>query len=417
MVFSLALSFSLGTLCPFTGCSGRKRSNPLDPQNPRTEGKPVGLSILSDADRVRLRWDPVEVPGITGYQVYRKAGQEPSVVPAGFVEGDCSEFSESGLPLGVRQDYRVQAYHESGYRSPLSDSVTITPGPHNFWVVDVYLGQLFRLTYDGMHVLAWSNETVWAVSMAVDPAHRRIYSVDYIPGRIIQMSLSGEMTRIFDGFERPSLLAPDPEAGEIWVAEDYGTRITRLDTLGNVLGSFAGFSHIRDMAWSGQRGRFWIADSGNRKIGLFSSGGDWLFSIDAFSRQYCRMACDTGDHYMLACDSLWLRRIECTGESETFGPYAGLPADVAVNPLDESLWALIADSSTTDTQLVRLDPSGGVRFDAGGFVSARGLAVDPFAGGCLVSDTGRHRMVRLDADGRVTGILEGLDSPREVYVE
>ena len=417
MVLSLALSFSIGTLASFTGCSGRKRTNPLDPENPQTEGRPIGLRILSDGNRVQLSWDRVEIPGITGYQVYRKAVHEASAVTAGLVRGNLPEFSESGLPMGVRQDYWVQACHESGYMSPLSDSVTIIPGPYNFWVVDVYLGQLFRLTYDGMHVLARSHEALWAVSMAVDPAHGRIYAVDYIPGRVIQMSVSGEMLRIYEGFERPSLLAIDPEAGEIWVAEGAGTRITRLDTLGNGIGSFTGFSHIRDMAWSGQRGRFWIADNVDRKIGLYSADGGWVFSADAYSSQYCRIACDTDDRYMLACDSLWLRRMACGGESETFGPYPGLPADVAVNPDNEGIWVLIADLLTANTELFSLDPSGGVRFGAGEFLSARGLAADPFGGGCLVSDTGRHRMVRVDAAGRIMGVMEGLDSPREVYVE
>jgi len=111
MVLSLALSFSIGTLASFTGCSGRKRTNPLDPENPQTEGRPIGLRILSDGNRVQLSWDRVEIPGITGYQVYRKAVHEASAVTAGLVRGNLPEFSESGLPMGVRQDYWVQACH------------------------------------------------------------------------------------------------------------------------------------------------------------------------------------------------------------------------------------------------------------------------------------------------------------------
>ena len=57
----------------FIGCTGNEDfSNPLDPQNPRTAGSPVGLKLLPGDEQVIVSWEDSGHEGVIGYRIYRR---------------------------------------------------------------------------------------------------------------------------------------------------------------------------------------------------------------------------------------------------------------------------------------------------------------------------------------------------------
>ena len=56
-----------------TGCTGNEDfSNPLDPQNLRTAGSPIGLELLPGDEQVTVSWEDTGHKGIMGYRIYRR---------------------------------------------------------------------------------------------------------------------------------------------------------------------------------------------------------------------------------------------------------------------------------------------------------------------------------------------------------
>ena len=69
----LAFLFLLSVAGFFASCTGSEDyTNPLDPQNLRTAGSPVGLELLPGDEQVTLTWEDNGHAGIIGYRIYRR---------------------------------------------------------------------------------------------------------------------------------------------------------------------------------------------------------------------------------------------------------------------------------------------------------------------------------------------------------
>lgn len=65
-IFLIAVGFS-------TGCTTNEDfANPLDPQNLRTAGAPVGIELLPGDEQVTVSWEDSGHEGISGYRIYRR---------------------------------------------------------------------------------------------------------------------------------------------------------------------------------------------------------------------------------------------------------------------------------------------------------------------------------------------------------
>ena len=70
VLFILLLLITTG-FC--AGCTGNEDfANPLDPQNLRTAGSPIGLELLPGDEQVTVSWNDGGQEGIIGYRIYRR---------------------------------------------------------------------------------------------------------------------------------------------------------------------------------------------------------------------------------------------------------------------------------------------------------------------------------------------------------
>jgi fibronectin type 3 domain-containing protein len=89
-------------------------------------GAPLRLDALSEGNRVRLVWNPVDAPDLAGYLVFRAEGsgelerltKEPVAEPF---------FSDETVGQGKRYRYTVRAIDRAGNESPSSPEAVAEP--------------------------------------------------------------------------------------------------------------------------------------------------------------------------------------------------------------------------------------------------------------------------------------------------
>ena len=166
----LALLVALG--CLVAGCSNRDHSNPFDPANPQTRGRPVGFAALAGNQLVMLQWQPTGGAGVLGFELSRRLHPESSYVQiSDLLPTSASQFNDFGLINGVEHSYRLYYVLATGLAgSPAEDAAT--PGPLRPWVTDFSGHALLRLTPDNRHVAFSDQNFTGPAAVAVD----RIFS-------------------------------------------------------------------------------------------------------------------------------------------------------------------------------------------------------------------------------------------------
>ena len=197
------------------GCSDRKHLNLLDPDNPVSAGIPRGFSASSLRHDVLLKWHNLEIDDISGYRIYRKKEDETEFKILANVRDNIDEFEDAGLNYNRTVLYRISAFGED-YESKLTDAVSITPGPNNFWVLDWTGGFATRLSYDGSHRLFVTPYAFFPYDLAVDTTNKRLWIVDRT-GYLVKLSQDGENSEWISGFEQPSYITIDDADDEVWM--------------------------------------------------------------------------------------------------------------------------------------------------------------------------------------------------------
>ena len=87
---------------------------------------PARLDALSEGNRVRLVWTPVDAPDLAGYLVFRAVGSGP---PAPLTTAPLTDpfFTDEGLSPGTRYRYVVRAVDRAGNQSPPSPEAVAEP--------------------------------------------------------------------------------------------------------------------------------------------------------------------------------------------------------------------------------------------------------------------------------------------------
>ena len=122
----LALAGALALLC---SCSQRERSNPLDPQNPNSNGAPTGFNAIAGFLAVRLNWDPEPDLAISGFMLHRLLAGDSLYRPvAGLLSKRSGTFLDTGVPNGVEARYRLYFITGSELSAVAAEDVAM-PGP------------------------------------------------------------------------------------------------------------------------------------------------------------------------------------------------------------------------------------------------------------------------------------------------
>ncbi|MBN1782349.1 hypothetical protein JW948_14540 [bacterium] len=392
-----------------TGCANRDRSNPIDPLNPDTGGKPQNLRVTSENDEVFLTWSRLPGGMVDHYSVYRSSGNMPSPVKIG--DTASGMYTDSGVPLGQKWTYRITAVTNSEYESVPSDSVSITPGPHSYWVTDYYGETVYRLTYDAMHMLDDIYDFYLPVAVASDTANALAWTLDWRDGILMKIA-GGRIVKRVPGLRQPRLVELDRRNQVLWVVHDSLRTVALVDTAGAQTGELTGFGRIVDICWAGGDRGFWIVDADSQTVSRYGPAGNRLNRI-ACNAPAAVTASDAFD-WIWAADSRGLLRISTEGALlSVIGSGYGAGFNLSMNGETGGCWAVMAGEDGITT-VVHMDRDGRILAAQSGFGTALHLLCNPFDAGCIIADFYRGQVIRLAATGEELSRLSGFYGPTDL---
>jgi len=366
----LALLVSLALLA--AGCSERERSNPFDPLNPSTSGRPPGFQALAGDRQVSLRWDLVTGGTFTGFQIYRRAPGETDFQPLTDVLSTFNTtFRDVPLVNGAEYDYRLYFVFPFGRGSTPSEQQA-APGAAMPWLIEANGSDIIRVTPDNRHVASRRTGFGETVDLGVNPVNGDVWVADAAGGRVVIVEGTGGVTVSVPGFNTPNAIGVDPADGTAWVCDAGRGRVYHL----NRDGQFLPFS-----------------------IGVLDQPVDAAVDVDPGFVWVCERGANQVSRYDF--DSL------------QFSVPVAAPSRVAVDSVTHEGWV----TSFANGVVTRISPSGQIVDTFNGFTAPLGVAVDSRRGRVWIADPHAGRITALRRDGQQEFQVQGLPDAGELAVD
>lgn len=413
-VLSLAaLAAALAMLA--SGCGERPRSNPFDPANPVTGGRPAGFVALAGNGEVTLNWLPATSAGLLGYQLFRKLAVDTAYVAiTGTIPATVSRFGDFQLANGIEHDYRLFYVFDRGL-GPLPAEDIATPGPLEPWVADFGRSAVARMTADGRHIQSWHAFGGIApgvgspVDVAADAPNGVVW-VSTIDGPLVIYTPStGGRVSPTQAPISPGALALDPLDGTAWVCDGPGGSIYHYRVNGTVAspGQLVGFENPLDVAADAIDRSVWVCERDGNRVTRFAVDGSGRASATLIAPS--RVAVDPLTHEAWVT-SFTRGRVFRLGSgpalSDSFSITPG-PVGVAVDGPHGRIW--VADP-TTGT-VFALHRNGSVEFQVPGLGTPREVTVDQASGEAWVAIVSPGGVARISPTGQLLTLTGGFDQP------
>ncbi|MGH7742580.1 MAG: hypothetical protein ACRENS_11235, partial [Candidatus Eiseniibacteriota bacterium] len=219
---SLLAGFLLSLLA--CGCGERARSNPFDPANPVTGGRPADFEAIAGNGQVRLQWKATTAPGLLGYQLYRKLALDTAYTAiTGTIPAAASQIGDFSLANGLEHDYRLYYVFDRGLGTLYAEDIA-TPGNLEPWVADYGHSAAARLTPDGRHIdysVPFSGPPLGfgaPLDVAADPANGFLW-VSTESAALVRYTPSTTTRLVLQPPFEPGALGLDPVNGNVWVCD------------------------------------------------------------------------------------------------------------------------------------------------------------------------------------------------------
>lgn len=401
-------------------CSDRKHANPLDPQNPDTGGKPVGLKIYSEFDTIVLSWNRISVNGLMGYNIYRKISGDTSFSVVYLTPADSAQFFDRHVTYNLKHTYQISAL-TSGYESPKSDSVSIVPGPTNIWVTDAYNRRIIKISHDGLHEISRISVDGYPWDIALDTNDRSIWYGDVLWGWVYHVK-NDNWTYYSSptSWWEPVDLMFDQEREILWVADEQGKIIRILTTFADSLQEIDNvvFKTPFSIAINRQTGYCWMADPQSKNVFRISDDGKTIKMINVSFVRPMAVAVNSMDGSCWVADSSRIVKLLSDGSfSFSFEGQLQYAYTLEVNQNTGELWVVDFGITSNDSRLIKFDEHGNKLFQITGFNFPKAIAINLDDNGCVVADTENGRVVRVSSRGEILSEIGNYYYPRGIAIE
>ena len=404
-------------LLAITGCTDRKRLNPLDPANPQTHGRPGGLRVYSIRDSVFLRWDRLELRDLQGVRLWRRSSSEDTFRVVAVLSPETTFATDAPVQYGVRYSYTITILGKD-FESPPADTVSILPGPTTVVAADLSQGLVARLSHDAAHPIWRSSLVDYPDALVVDRKHRRVWVADGLDGSIVGLALrDGRFLFRLRGFWRPWSMVLRRSDGSLLVADRYGGVVARVSIDGDVLWVDDRVSRPADVAIS-SGGGYWVLDASTRKVVHFPGPSSRSDRQCPFAlKDPVALGSDVKGLELWVADRTALYHYDGRRQSwkTVLSGLRGVRA-LAVSPQGDQCW-FADEAGATGQRVVRVDKDGNLLALSTGWRDVRDLAWSWSDGGVVVADAGSGVVARLDGEGREFGRYREMDFPTRVAVE
>jgi streptogramin lyase len=403
-LLTLALLFA-------AGCTSRPHSNPFDPANPQTGGRPAGFAALAEDHAVLLRWQAASSPQLMGYQVMRLGPADSAFRPiTDVLPPGRTTVADAGLLNGVQLRYRLYFVFERGLGGlPAEDMAT--PGPLAPWIADFGGGLLVRLSADGRHVAQslQSADVIDPVAVDVDPADGRVWAVAPSGGVLVYQSDTGRETLVGQGLTQPVSVVVDRSTGAAWVGDAGSGVVAHLQPTGAPADppALGGLQYPGSLALDARNGAIWVVEQDGDRVRQYDALGALAATADV--PQPTAVAVDSLMHEAWVTSFAFGRVVHLSSNAvplDTITACRG-PLGIAVDARRGRIW--VADAATD--QVVALARSGSVQFRIAGLPEARTIAVDDSTGEAWVTLTAAGAVARLSPTGHEITRVGGLTAP------
>ncbi len=397
------------------GCSSRPHSNPFDPKNPETGGRPSGFVALAENTFVRLQWSPSTAPGLVGFELRRRIAGEPDylVLPLQ-LPANSSGFVDLGLSNGTTYEYQLYHVFQNGPGGlPAEDRAT--PGLERAWATDPEAGMIARMTPDGRHIAAQVAGFSAPYELAVDDYSGVAWVGDIGDGSVSAVLPDGRVSVQVTGFSRPAGLAIDWLDRGLWVCDQSADLLRHLQPSGQpgTPSSIGGLDEPLAVAIDPADRSVWVTEHHGNQVRRFSVAGaqlgrtavtlPWWIAIDSLTRDVWVSSYEQGQVVRMNSSMV---------PQDTIAGFLG-PIGIDIDPRRGRVW--IADAVASE--VVVLDRAGAVLFRVRGLPGARSVSLDLKTGDAWVVATSLGRVAHVSSAGTVLESAGGFVSPRSVAVD
>lgn len=202
------------------GCSDRPRRNPLDPQATGVDASVVWVPLEAAAGdgQVQLRWDFRTFTDLSGYRLYRRAG-DGDFRPYAALAATDTAFTDRQVENGATYAYQL-ALLIAGEGERLLEPVRQgTPGPQAVWALDEGAGLAWRITPDNRAAFFARGRFGALAGAAVDSRDGSCWISDQYYRGLARITAEGEWSQFPARVGQPGVLAIDAQTGEGWLVD------------------------------------------------------------------------------------------------------------------------------------------------------------------------------------------------------
>jgi DNA-binding beta-propeller fold protein YncE len=373
------------------------------------------LNVISIRDTVMLQWDRLELNDLSGFQIYRQLQGESRFSPVAQALSGIFSYLDVPAKFDTTRSYRISALAPN-FESPLTDAVTITPGPTFSWVADGRTGDLVKLTHDGMHEILRSGAFFSPFRMQIDAQRGYVWVLEeYFGSALGRLDMNGRNARRFDQIDGPADLAVDKTDGSVWVADTLTNGLMKFNSDGTRAMRKETYKKIVALAVHPQTHEVWALSRDSLRVFIFTQTGVLRRRANVSLQRPRDIDIDSRTGKVWIADGTRVIRFDADGNLEALSsPAFRLVYRLSADEVSGGCWLIDYSTAVGDSRIVKLAPDGAPRFSATGFDIPESLAANPHDGSCLVADFGNSRLVRISADGQSREAYNRIAFPLEV---
>ena len=393
-------------------CTDRQHRNPLDPLTTSPEFSLDRLEVVAGDRRVGLRWSFSQFDDVTGFQLYRRSGDE-EFRSRTTLAATVSDFVDSEVENGTTYDYRLALQVENEGEIFLEGFHRATPGEEVCWVGDDFSGTIWRISPDSRSAQFGRSGFADLQGIGLDQSDGSLWVASgFFAGLLRVPAKEGEPIGEYPAsIGEPSTMVMAPVTGVVWMIDAvtgevaFGAPTAGDDSLRLAVVD----AHFLEPVALSARGEYcWIADRREGRVLRVNRIDTGRLEFRDLQAPIALSARDGREAWVLTAEGTVLAKLaEAEPVITVELPFVATALDV--DPETGSCWVV------GGTDLAEYSVAGELLLHQPGIIGGQSIRLDPVHGNVWLGGSGR--LAKFDFDGRALSELGGFSRPQLLLVD